>query len=53
MIKFFKKLLWLVKNQEKIDSLINKKSSDKNYSLVGVPEYQQQYVTDILEDDNK
>ena len=53
MIKFFKKLKWLIKNQEKIEELLNKpepkKKEEKNYSLAGVPEYQLDYINDILE----
>lgn len=53
MIKFFKKLKWLIKNQEKIKEFIEQKEApkkkEKNYSLEGVPEYQLKYINDILE----
>lgn len=51
MIKFFKKLKWLIKNQEKIEELLNKPEpkKEKNYSLAGVPEYQLDYINDVLE----
>jgi hypothetical protein len=51
MIKFFKKLKWLIKNQEKIEALLNKPEpkKEKNYSLAGVPEYQLDYINDVLE----
>lgn len=55
MINFFKKLKWLIKNQEKIQELLENKEepkkNDKNYSLAGVPEYQLNYINDILEAD--
>jgi len=55
MIKFFKKLKWLIKNQEKIQELLENKEEPKkkenNYSLAGVPEYQLNYINDILEAD--
>lgn len=55
MIKFFKKLKWLIKNQEKIQELLENKEepkkNDNNYSLAGVPEYQLNYINDILEAD--
>lgn len=50
-----KKLRWLIKNQEKIQELLENKEepkkNDKNYSLAGVPEYQLNYINDILEAD--
>ena len=43
-MKFLKKLVWLVKNQETIEKLIQagepKKAESKNYALGGVPEFQ-------------
>lgn len=45
-----KKLIWLVKNQEKIKEAIEKpeKKKDKNYSIAGVPDFQKDYVNDLL-----
>ena len=57
MRKFLKKLKWLIKNQEEIKKLIEsqkespKTENTKNYSLAGVPEYQLNYINDILEAD--
>lgn len=53
MIKFFRKLKWLIKNQEKIEKLLEiskekPKKEDKSYSLQGVPEYQLEYVQELL-----
>lgn len=53
MIKFFRKLKWLIKNQEKIEKLLEiskekPKKEDKSYSLQGVPEYQLGYVQELL-----
>ena len=46
MLRFFKKFIWLIKNQEEIEKLVNKKVKldDKKYSLAGVPEYQKEYI---------
>lgn len=46
MLRFFKKFIWLIKNQEEIEKLVNKKTktNDKKYSLAGVPEYQKEYI---------
>lgn len=52
-----KKLKWLIKNQEEIQKMLEEKEKpkvtreDKNYSLAGVPEYQLNYINDILEAD--
>ena len=52
-----KKLKWLIKNQEEIQKMLEEKDKpkvtreDKNYSLAGVPEYQLNYINDILEAD--
>ena len=49
MIKFFKKLKWLVKHQEELEKLLTKKEKKgKNYSLIGVPEFQMDYVNELL-----
>nr|DAP38422.1 MAG TPA: hypothetical protein [Caudoviricetes sp.] len=56
MLKFFRKLKWLIKNQEKIEKLLQtteKKKDTKNYSILGVPDYQLDYINDILETDKK
>ena len=53
-----KKLRWLIKHQKEIEALLNakeqiddKKEKEQRYSLAGVPEYQLQYIDDILKDD--
>lgn len=53
-MRFFKKLIWLVKNQETIEKLIKegkskKAKEEKGYALGGVPEFQKDYVTKVLE----
>ena len=51
MIKIFKKLKWLVRHQEEIEKLLTKKETkktSKNYSLLGVPENQMDYVNELL-----
>jgi hypothetical protein len=51
MIKFFRKLRWLVKHQEDIEKLLkNPKDSfnDGTFSLAGVPENQLKYINQIL-----
>lgn len=51
MIKFFKKLKWLVQHQEEIEKLLTKKETkkaSKNYSLLGVPKNQMEYVNKLL-----
>lgn len=53
MIIFFRKLKWLINNQEKIEKLLemskeNPKKEDKSYSLQGVPDYQLAYVQELL-----
>lgn len=56
MIKFFKKIGWLVKHQEDIEKLIAKPKKKNNlndgtYSLAGVPESQLSYIQQILSED--
>lgn len=53
-----KKLRWLIKHQKEIEELLNTKEQmtkepekEQRYSLAGVPEYQLQYIDDILKDD--
>lgn len=53
MIIFFRKLKWLINNQEKIEKLLEMskekpKNEDKSYSVQGVPEYQLDYVNKLL-----
>ena len=53
MIIFFRKLKWLIKNQENLKKLLetgNKepKKEDESYSLQGVPDYQLDYVKKLL-----
>lgn len=53
MIKFFRKLKWLIKHQEELEMLLTKKvdtNKDDSFSLLGVPEFQQKYITDLLSD---
>lgn len=50
MLKILKKIKWLIKNQEKLQKLIeNKQTTKESYSLAGVPDYQLDYINDILE----
>lgn len=53
MIIFFRKLKWLINNQEKLKKLLETaneepKKEDKSYSVQGVPEYQLDYVNKLL-----
>lgn len=51
MIKFFRKLKWLIKHQAELEKLLTKKETpinDGTYSLVGVPEYQKEYIKELL-----
>jgi len=47
-----KKLIWLIKNQEKIEKLLSKtapkESKNEDYSTDGVPEFQKDYVEALL-----
>ena len=47
-----KKLIWLLKNQEKIKALLEKpvpsKQKEDNFSIDGVPDFQKEYVSDLL-----
>ena len=46
-----KKLIWLIKNQEKIAKLLSepkKQEDEKGDSIDGVPDFQKDYVTDLL-----
>lgn len=49
-MKFIKKLIWLIKNQEKIEMLLTNKTkkSEKDYSIAGVPDFQRDYIDDLL-----
>ena len=59
MIKFIKDLKWLSANKDRLKEILavvddmkkEKPKDDKNYSLAGVPEYQLNYINDILEAD--
>ena len=46
-----KKLIWLIKNQEKIQKLLEKpvkNEKEDNFSIDGVPDFQKEYVSDLL-----
>lgn len=48
-----KKLMWLVKHQEEIEKMLTKPKvkkieEEKAYSIAGVPEFQKEYVKDLL-----
>ena len=49
-----KQLEWLIIHQEELKTVLektitkNKAESDKNYSIAGVPEYQKQYIEDLM-----
>lgn len=49
-MKFIKKLIWLIKNQEKIEMLLTNKTKklEKDYSIAGVPDFQRDYIDDLL-----
>lgn len=60
MIRFVKDLKWLSANKDRLKELLaimddmkkeKPKKEEKNYSLAGVPEYQLNYINDILEAD--
>lgn len=63
MIRLIKDLKWLSRNKENLKVLLDnqkkimemiekgKKVEDKNFSLAGVPEYQLDYINDMLEAD--
>lgn len=56
MRKYIKILKWLIENKEKLEKLIEnkeKKATEKDYSLAGVPDFQLKYINDILEADKK
>lgn len=48
-----KKLIWLIKNQEKIAKLVNSPEKKENkgnddFSTDGVPDFQKEYVEELL-----
>ena len=52
-----KKLMWLIKHQEEIKKMLEtfnepteeaKPKEDKKYSVAGVPNFQKDYVNDLL-----
>ena len=48
-----KRLIWLIKNQKKIEELLNKPEPEpvkdtENFSTDGVPDFQKGYVEDLL-----
>lgn len=51
-MKILKKIKWFLDNQAKIEALLTEKSTpapqEKNYSLGGVPDFQKDYVNEIL-----
>lgn len=51
-MKILKKIKWFLDNQAKIEALLIEKSTsapqEKNYSLGGVPDFQKDYVNEIL-----
>lgn len=48
-----KKLIWLIKNQEKIESLLKKGTPKDNedFSTAGVPDFQKEHVENLLKED--
>ena len=53
-----KKLIWLIKNQEQIEKLLKegipkKDNKGNDFSIAGVPEFQKEYVNDLLKSENK
>lgn len=54
MIKYIKILKWLINNREKLEKLIEKqevKVKNDSFSLQGVPEFQMDYIKDLLKED--
>ena len=54
-----KDLIWLIKHKKEIENIIENygntenveksdKNEDKKYSIAGVPDFQKQYVNDLL-----
>ena len=50
-----KKLIWLIKNQEKLAKLLSEptKKEEKGFSTDGVPDFQKDYVAELLNEDKK
>ena len=52
-----KKLIWLIKNQEKIEKMLNKTNikdaKNEEYSTDGVPDFQKEYVEALLNGNTK
>lgn len=44
MLKFFKKLKWLLAHQEDLQRIVESRKPEQEYSLAGVPEYQIPYI---------
>lgn len=62
MIRIIKDLKWLSANKDRLKEMLaviddmkkeKPKKEERNYSLAGVPEYQLDYINDILEADKK
>ena len=54
MIKYIKMLKWLIKNKENLEKLIEKQENiknDKSFSLQGVPDFQLDYINDVLKEE--
>jgi len=50
-----KKLIWLIKNQEKIEKLLSKETpknskETEDFSTAGVPDFQKEYVENLLKE---
>lgn len=51
-----KNLMWLIKHKEEIEKMlekpkkVEKPKEEKNYSIAGVPDFQKEYVNDLLND---
>lgn len=44
-----KRIIWLIKHQKDLEKLIEKPvKEDKSYSLKGVPEFQLDYIKQVL-----
>lgn len=54
-----KKIRWMIEHQEDLENIINKQNElktsqqDKNFSIGGVPDFQRDYVSKLLSDDQK
>lgn len=54
MIKYIKMLKWLIKNKEILEKIVEKQdkiNNEKSFSLQGVPDFQLEYINDMLKNE--